>query len=66
VVKATTWPLYTRERPDACLEVCGKSPPPGFDRRIAQLMASRYTVYGIAVTKLIIIEFIEIKIQNIE
>jgi hypothetical protein len=46
--------LYPRERPGthctggwvgprAGLDRCGKSPPPGFDPRTAQPVASRYT-----------------------
>jgi hypothetical protein len=55
VVNATPRPVYPRERPDThciggCvgprtgLDVCGKSrPPPGFDPRIVQSVASRPT-----------------------
>ena len=55
VVKATPRPLYPLERssthcigcrvgPRAGLDGCGKSrPPPGFDSRTAQPVASRYT-----------------------
>jgi hypothetical protein len=59
VVNATPRPLYLRERPGALcvggwvspragLDGCGKSrPPPGFDPRTVQPLASRYTVYAI-------------------
>jgi len=45
----TRYPLYRRlGRPRAGLDRCGISrPPPGFDPRTAQLIASRYTVYAI-------------------
>ena len=55
VVNVTPRPLYPRERPGthriggwvgprAGLDWCGKSrPPPGFDPRIFQAVASRYT-----------------------
>jgi len=59
VVKATKRPIYPRERPGtqcirgwmdprAGLEWCGKSrPPPGFDPRNVQPVASPYTDYAI-------------------
>jgi hypothetical protein len=55
VVNVTPLPLYARERPGtyciagwvsrrAGLDGCGKSrPPPGFDPRTVQPVASRYT-----------------------
>ena len=55
VVNATPWPLYPREIAGthctggwvghgAGLDGCGKSrPPPGFDPRTVQPVASRYT-----------------------
>jgi len=55
VVNATRRPLYPRERPDthciggwvcprAGVGGCGKSrPPPGFDPRTVQPVASRFT-----------------------
>jgi hypothetical protein len=55
VINATPRSLYPRERlgihciggwvgPRAVLEGCGKSrPPPGFDHRTVQHVASRYT-----------------------
>jgi hypothetical protein len=55
VVNSAPWPLYPRERPSthciggwvgirASLDGCGKShPPPGFDHRTVQPVASRYT-----------------------
>jgi hypothetical protein len=61
VVNATPRPLYHRERPGThCiggwvgtrsgLEGCGKSrPPPGFDPRTVQPVASRYTDWAIPV-----------------
>jgi hypothetical protein len=60
VVNATPRPLYPRERdsvthciwgwvgPRAGLDGCGKSrPPPGFDHRAVQPVASRYTDWAI-------------------
>ena len=59
VVNATPRPIYPQERPGshcivgwvgptAGLDGCGKiSPPPGFDLRTVQPVASRYTVYAI-------------------
>ena len=59
VVSTTPRPLYPRERPGtyctggwvgprAGLDVCGKSrPPPGFDPRTVQPVASRYTDWAI-------------------
>ena len=59
VVNATPRPFYPRERPGtlcirggvgirAGLDGCGKSrPPPGFDPRTLQHVASRYTDWAI-------------------
>ena len=59
VVNATPQPLYLRKRPSthciggwvvprAGLDGCGKSrPPPGFDSRTVQAVASRYTDWAI-------------------
>jgi hypothetical protein len=59
VVSATPQPLYQREKPGtrciggwvcprAGLDGCGKSrPPPGFDPRSVQPVASRYAEYAI-------------------
>jgi hypothetical protein len=48
-LRKTRYPLYTRlSGPQASLDRCGKSrPPPGFDPRIVQPVASRYTDYAI-------------------
>jgi hypothetical protein len=63
VVNGTPRPLYPRERLGthfiggwvglrAGLDGCGKSrPPPGFDHRAVQPVASRYTDYAIPVPK---------------
>jgi hypothetical protein len=59
VFNATPWPLYTRERPGShCIggwmgpqdwsgQVRKILPPPAFDPRTVQLVASRYTHYAI-------------------
>jgi hypothetical protein len=65
VVNATLRPIYSLERPGthyiggwvglrAGLEMYGKSrPPPGFDPRTVQLLASRYTDYAIPALRLL-------------
>jgi len=46
VVNTTLRPLYHRERAPGLSDGCGKSrPPPGFDPRTAQPVASHYTDY---------------------
>jgi hypothetical protein len=73
VVKARPWPFYPRERsgthcvggwagPTAGLGSCGKSrPPPGFDPRTAQPVASRYTDWAIPARQLAKCSFLMLK-----
>ena len=71
VINATPRPLYPRERngshciggwvgPSAGLDGCGKSrPPPGFDPRTVQPVASRYTDWAIRAHTKLICDFIQ-------
>jgi hypothetical protein len=76
VVNTTPWPLYPREwpctqciggwlSPRAGLDLCGKSlPPPGFDPRTVQPVASHYNDYAIVALQSVVERFVPQKMYT--